>query len=162
MALALKIGQQIEREREIAWKGPKRIPTKGMGKNLLKVKKDLLKVKKKGEIWVFSRVFSEFFRVFSGCFSEFFRVFFGGFQAFSGVFRAFWVFLPVPFVGIPFGPFQVALAGGLGDCQFLRMSSSYSVNARSSRRFRSCTACASSILQGHLLSLSFCILSAPA
>ena len=68
------------------WKGPKRIPTKGTGKNTLKVKK-------KGK-----------FRVFSGCFQAILRVFQGVSGCFQGVSGCFQGVFPHP--GIPFGPFQ--------------------------------------------------------
>ena len=67
------------------WKGLKGIPAKGMGTNTLKVKR-------KGK-----------FRAYSGYFQGVFRYC----QGFSGCFQGvFSVFFPIPFAGIPFGPFQ--------------------------------------------------------
>ena len=47
------------------------------------------------------------FRVFSGCFQDVFRVFSESFRACSGCFQGvFRVFFPMPFRGMPLGPFS--------------------------------------------------------
>ena len=56
--------------------------------------------------WIFQGVFG----VFSGCF----EVFSGSFSIFQGVFR---VFFPMPFSGMPFGPFQQELASWVFFCK---------------------------------------------
>ena len=56
---------------------------------------------------------SGFFRVFSGYFQGVFREFQGISGNFQGVFR---VFFPMPFPGLPFGPFQASELRRLGLC----------------------------------------------
>ena len=77
----------------VSWKDAKSVPTKGIGK----------------KYWM--SWFSGFFRVFSGYFQ-------GVFRCFPGVSGFFRVFFPMPFPGMPFGPFQVSaslLAINLGN-----------------------------------------------